>query len=326
MKIPHSISQIYADLRARYEPLSEQVKAVIERNLKNENWLYRYRLKGEESFYVKAQGRDWLTATEDIFACTIVVERSQQIENLALDVCNFFELEYRRPTTAEVTNKKPEAFVFDDLRLYLRLKQRDSTRETKDLIFECQIKTFLQHAWAIATHDLIYKSPKLGAWASARVAYQVKAMLEHAEVAIAEVEMISKSPILSMTSDEYQKKTQVYNDIISYGVDIGANGDRVVGNIVTLLKHWGYSWEQVWEWVLQETNAGGNKGLNRLSFSIYEVVVDAILCNDTRAVDKYESYLTRHQKDRLLVPVELLEKHAGLDKIGYTPETEKYIL
>ena len=53
------------------------------------------------------------------------------------------------------------------------------------MIFEVQIKTILQHAWSIATHDLIYKTDTVS-WPKERIAFQVKAMLEHAEIAIAE--------------------------------------------------------------------------------------------------------------------------------------------
>jgi hypothetical protein len=63
------------------------------------------------------------------------------------------------------------------------------------VVFEIQIKTFLQHAWSVATHDLTYKTDEVS-WSKERIAYQIKAMLEHAEVSIHEAELLSKCSVL----------------------------------------------------------------------------------------------------------------------------------
>jgi hypothetical protein len=72
-----------------------------------------------------------------------------------------------------------------------------------DLIFEIQIKTFLQHAWSIATHDLIYKSDAIS-WSKERVAFQIKAMLEQAEISISGAEALSKLP--ELVKDNYESR------------------------------------------------------------------------------------------------------------------------
>lgn len=64
------------------------------------------------------------------------------------------------------------------------------------MVFEIQIKTILQYAWGIASHDLIYKTDNVS-WPKERIAFQVKAMLEHAEIAIAEAERLADSPAIS---------------------------------------------------------------------------------------------------------------------------------
>jgi hypothetical protein len=71
--------------------------------------------------------------------------------------------------------------------------------QVNGLQFEVQIKTFLQHAWSIATHDLIYKTAEPH-WGKQRIAFQIKAMLEHAEVSIQEAEKLSSGAALTKTT------------------------------------------------------------------------------------------------------------------------------
>jgi ppGpp synthetase/RelA/SpoT-type nucleotidyltranferase len=320
MKIPHSIKEQYANLLDRYKLLEPRVSEVIERNVKQERWLYLHRLKTEESFYVKAQTRRWAAVKEDFLACTIVVENTTQINDVVFLLNQFFNVKYRKPEDPKLTAKRPESFVFDDLRLYLTLKERDSNDETANLLFECQVKTFLQHAWAIATHDLIYKPKDFSGWASARVAYQVKAMLEHAEVAIAEVESIARSSILPIANKEFEARQTVLLALQKHGVDLGDSPNRIVDNILSLLKSWGYAWEQVWNWVLLDTNNGDGYGLNQYRFSIYEIIIESIICHDNDAIVKYKQFLKRRTDQKILVPTELLENYPTLQSIGQSIE------
>src|SRR4029077_4245942 len=70
-------------------------------------------------------------------------------------------------------------------------------------LFEVQVKTFLQHAWGIATHDLVYKANEVS-WATSRVAFQVKAMLENAELSISEAKRLTDCNILDRTDEHSQ--------------------------------------------------------------------------------------------------------------------------
>ncbi len=154
----------------------------------HKSWHYISRLKSLESFALKLEtgrGLDENLNLEDFLGCTIVVENYDSISIAYQLIINTFDLVYQRPENVDQTVKSPESFIFDELRLYCKLDTEKMRSEVvfSDLIFEIQIKSFLQHAWGIATHDLIYKGDTLH-WGLARIAYQVKAMLEHAELSI----------------------------------------------------------------------------------------------------------------------------------------------
>jgi len=72
--------------------------------------------------------------------------RIDEAEAIVLDL---FLLGYRRHPNPKETHLPPFSFDFDDLRIYVRWRDDPSTRPTglDGILFEVQIKTFLQHAW-----------------------------------------------------------------------------------------------------------------------------------------------------------------------------------
>ncbi len=63
----------------------------------------------------------------------------------------------------------------------------------------------MQHAWGLATHDLIYKADEIN-WPKERIAFQIKAMLEQAEVTISGVNNLISLPEVS--KDNYETAEQ----------------------------------------------------------------------------------------------------------------------
>ena len=135
---------------------------------------------------------------EDFFACTIVVRTNAEIVEANDLVLSFYNFKSRRPKDNSKTHKTSSDFAFDDLRLYVARRPAVSGKypQLDGLVFEVQIKTILQHAWTVATHDLIYKSDTVS-WPRERIAFQIKAMLEHAEVAISETDHLANAPAVA---------------------------------------------------------------------------------------------------------------------------------
>ena len=194
MKIVKALRDIHHECRPKYQHLAEEVEGLLKPKVEGRRWFFYSRLKSLESFALKVEsGRvQDPNNLEDFFACTIVVATTAQIEDAEKLVLEFFDPSYRRPADDSLTHKASSSFAFDDLRLYVARRAPVSGRrpELNGLVFEVQIKTTLQHAWSHATHDLIYKSNTIS-WPLERIAYQVKAMLEHAEVAIGEANRLA---------------------------------------------------------------------------------------------------------------------------------------
>lgn len=196
MKISKTLRDIYEENLNRYKDLPSEVKAVFQADLELAGWFYMHRLKKLESFALKVEtGRvSDPRNMEDYFGCTIIVPTLEHIIEAEELVARHYDVDERRPANNEITSKAASDFRFDDVRLYVSRRPSLSGRNShlEGLKFEIQIKTALQHAWSVATHGLIYKSDRIS-WPMERIAYQVKAMLEHAEIAISEAESLSSA-------------------------------------------------------------------------------------------------------------------------------------
>jgi ppGpp synthetase/RelA/SpoT-type nucleotidyltranferase len=203
MKIPASIRQIHADQAETNQRLRTEIDRLM-LGLKDRRWHYESRVKELDSFALKVESGRFGAARqlEDFFACTVVVPNATEVAAAETLIVNTFTLARRRPEHADRTHKSPDSFPFDDLRLYVSVKADPSLppeRSPNDLVgivFELQVKTFLQHAWSIATHDLVYKTDEAN-WSKERIAYQIKAMLEHAEISIQEADKLAASDAMA---------------------------------------------------------------------------------------------------------------------------------
>ena len=207
MKVPASIRQIHADQLEPNRLLKMEIDRLIT-GIRSPRWHYESRIKELDSFALKAESGRFGDARqlEDFFACTLVVPNATELFTAEQLITSTFTLHERRPPNVRHTHKRSDAFPFDDLRLYVRLKGDPTLppdRPPNDLVgilFEVQLKTFLQHAWTIATHGLVYKTDEAN-WSKERIAFQIKAMLEHAELSIQEAESLAESGAIAKEDD-----------------------------------------------------------------------------------------------------------------------------
>lgn len=204
MKIQGSIRNAYDYQLGVNTQLQKTVNAVFE-NSKNKRWHFESRVKEIESFAVKLETgrvRDPFRL-EDFLGCTLVVSNSSEIDDAIALVRKHFSVKYRRPKKPGETHKAADAFPFDDIRLYVQRKPAPGLplEPIDEVIFEVQVKTFLQHAWSIATHDITYKTDNIS-WGKDRVAAHLKAALEHIELSLKEADSLAKSSAVALNNEK----------------------------------------------------------------------------------------------------------------------------
>lgn len=192
--IPPSIQRAYKQQSNLADALLAELDGLFQS--RDRKWFYTSRKKGLESFAQKVEGgqcRDFYHL-EDFVGAMLVVPMLTDLPAALGFVDKFFHTAYRRPERPDKTTKSASDFPFDDIRLYGRLRPAEDLppRPIDDIVFEIQVKTFLQHAWSISTHDLVYKHDR-ASWARSRVAYQVKAILEHADLSVSAIATLEES-------------------------------------------------------------------------------------------------------------------------------------
>ena len=196
MKVQASIRALYDQQKQLAEALRVQVDGTLEAS-KPRRWHFESRIKELKSFAIKIETGRFKKpeALEDFLACTVVVPNSALIDDAVNWIEERFDIRYRRPPHQFKTSKNADSFPFDDLRLYCA-RGNDGSRRPEpidDVIFEVQVKTFLQHAWGIATHDLSYKTEDVR-WGKDRIVSHLKAAVEFAELSIQQAQNLSHSP------------------------------------------------------------------------------------------------------------------------------------
>lgn len=307
MKVVHSIQKLYDSKLAYYKILKSRIDDVIKFN-KPETWHYISRIKTSESFALKMETGRFTKEEifEDFFACTLVVENISEIVNAITFVKQHFVFIIQKPRSLNFTHKESYSFPFDDLRIYCSYKDLGVeliSQEILSLKFEVQIKTFLQHAWTIATHDLIYKSDLIN-WGKERIAYQVKASLEQAEVSISGVNNLCQV-------NELLKENRITRKVNSVIVVLNKNWNcedlpkdkrRLAQSIIQLFENLNISISDLNNLILNETNVG--RGTLTKNLSPFLIIVQSLFNQNPVKVFKFLRSKDS-SKTRLLLTQEL---------------------
>ncbi|TAE94117.1 MAG: hypothetical protein EAZ78_28555, partial [Oscillatoriales cyanobacterium] len=212
MIYPSILDRQYEQYLPLVQGVEKQVKETLLNFCGNKGYALTYRVKTIESLAEKIEtGRfeKW-SKLDDLFGCTVIIPNLSQ-EQEVIEFCR---------DTFQVTNivkrgqnkKSPDTFKFDSTRISARLKRVDDTNIDNilsifNVIFEIQIKSAFEHAWAVSTHDLVYKGSEID-WKKLRLAAQIKAIVEQLDTMILAFEQIS--PFIQESEyPEIKKKRQL---------------------------------------------------------------------------------------------------------------------
>jgi ppGpp synthetase/RelA/SpoT-type nucleotidyltranferase len=305
MKIPGSVRRLHEDQKA----VNDRLKILVDQQLaglKQSRWHYESRVKELLSYALKIESGRFQEphALEDFFACTLVVSNATEIAEAERIVAENFTVKSRRPKQRNQTHKSPDCFPFDDLRLYVTLRASPTLppSDLADVIFEVQIKTFLQHAWVIATHDLLYKTDDVN-WSKQRIAFQIRAMLEHAEISIQEAEALAASAALAK-EDSHTLSIKEGIKLVKAqwaGDELPPDVRRLAENVTNLLAGLRLKVDRLEE-ILQDGKAK-RAGAHPSNLSPYATIVQYLLEAEQ---DKMVSLLTDEKgRTKIFIPTEI---------------------
>lgn len=180
MIVPVAVDVKYRQSRVALLEVESRVRGLITQHLEGTGYAFIGRQKQSDSLAEKIETgryRSW-DELDDLYACTIVVPTTS-VEPQILDFLRtaFREVQVRRRGS---TQKDPGVFRFDSTRFIGTLRPGSGVEYPEAISkqrFEVQVRTAFEHAWAVATHSLVYKGEKIE-WRRLRLIAQLKAATE----------------------------------------------------------------------------------------------------------------------------------------------------
>ena len=241
MIVPAIIEKTYNELLVKINLLKNKVNPILIKYCENNNYAYSQRIKSLESLSEKIEsGRfDCLDNISDIWASTIIIPTFIEEESVLEFISNTFKIIDIKKRGS--TKKPPEVFRFDSTRIiceYISLPSVDTIFD--NLHFEIQIKSAFEHAWAVTSHSISYKSDRVD-WRMLRLVSQMKSSVEQLDLlAVAYEDIFNTIPRSDWPElDVKEKIIELWDSIKTLIPEemVPKDLSRFCNNIITLIKN-----------------------------------------------------------------------------------------
>ncbi|RWX43802.1 hypothetical protein H206_02438 [Candidatus Electrothrix aarhusensis] len=306
MKVEHSIRVKYQELWEKYSALKTEVGDLLLESCEENGWFFEHRLKSEENYASKlSTGRYSDAEIDDFYACTIVVPNLRYVPNAVELVSACYDIFDKKP--GETVKSRPTDFSFNSIRMLCRLKKGVTEKFLDSCVFEVQVKTLLEHACSKATHDFSYKGGTVS-WGRERLAAQIKAVLDNADLSILEMESLSSSSFLDQKNESYEKMKAIVLFIRNEWEDSSDNimpSDlkRLAEVTAKILSASNLDIIRLKNAVKKETDEG--RGKNTKNQSIYSILLQSLINQERKNVMKYLQGKKQKCKQQILIPPEI---------------------
>lgn len=180
MPVSATLRRFYEEVEPRLDLVQERTRELLVPYCRENGFVFDDRQKDLSSLAEKIETARYSSIDEvdDLYGATVVTALPTQHDA----VVDFLERRFdrHRIVRRHGTRKSPEAFRFDGTRLYVALRHPP---DLATIIFEIQVVTLFEFAWARTTHALTYKAEHID-WRRSRVGAMLRAQAEQADLVL----------------------------------------------------------------------------------------------------------------------------------------------
>ena len=245
------------------------------------------------------------------------VPNLRYVEDAVNLVSACYEVFDKKP--GETVKSRPTDFSFNSIRMNCRLKRGIIDNYLDSCVFEVQVKTLLEHACSKATHDFSYKGGTVS-WSRERLAAQIKAVLDNADLSILEMESLSCSNFLDKRNQSYEKMKSI---VLFIRTEWGSASEKIMPHdlkrlaevTANLLSASNLDVKSLKDAVQKETDLG--RGKHTRNQSIYSIFLQSLINQKQKNVMKYLKGKKQKYKQQILIPPEIeLPEGTDIEKLN----------